>query len=205
MMPSLSVVHTEPSRRRNDAPARLLAAEADRAVEQARDEPLEADRHLDELRPSQPATRSIIEEDTSVLPIAASGRPVRPRAAVEVVDRDREVVVGVHQPAVGGDDAVPVGVGVVAGGDVVVVLALDQRGHRVRRGAVHPDLAVPVQRHEPPRRVDQRVDHGQVEAVPLGDLAPVVDARAAERVGADARRRPPGSRRGRRTSGRSST
>ncbi len=41
---------------------------------------------------------------------------------------------------------------------------VDQRGHRVRGGAVHPDLAVPVERHEPPGRVDQRVDDGQVEA-----------------------------------------
>ena len=61
----------------------------------------------------------------------------------------------------------------------------DQRRHRVRRRAVHPDLAVPVERHEPPGRVDERVDHGQVEAVPVGDLAPVADRRAAERVGAD--------------------
>ena len=61
----------------------------------------------------------------------------------------------------------------------------DQRGHRVRRRAVHPDLAVPVEGHEPPGRVDQRVDHGQVEPVPLGDLAPVVHAGPAQRVGAD--------------------
>ena len=60
-----------------------------------------------------------------------------------------------------------------------------QRRHRVRRRAVHPDLAVPVQRHEPPGRVDQRVDDGEVELVPLGDRGPVVDARTAERVGAD--------------------
>ena len=115
--------------------------------------------------------------------------PVR-RGAEEVADGDREVVVGVHQAGVGGDDAVPVGVGVVAGGDVVLVLAADQRGHRVRRGAVHPDLAVPVQRHEPPGRVDQRVDHGQVEAVPLGDLAPV-GRRSRRRAGRRRCARPP--------------
>ena len=93
---------------------------------------------------------------------------------------------GFISPASGRDDAVPVGVGVVAGGDVVLVLAPDQRRHRGRRGAVHPDLAVPVERHEPPRRVDQRVHHGQVEPEPVGDLAPVGDARATERVGPDA-------------------
>ena len=79
-------------------------------------------------------------------------------------------------------------------------LLRDQRGHRVRRRAVHPDLAVPVERHEPPGRVDQRVDHGQVEAVPLGDLAPVVHRRAAQRVGADPHAGRRGSRRGRRRS-----
>ena len=42
-----------------------------------------------------------------------------------------------------------------------------------------------VQRHEPPRRVDQRIDHRQVQLVTLGDGSPVVDAGPAERIGAD--------------------
>ena len=105
--------------------------------------------------------------------------------AVEVLDSHSQVVIRVHEPAIRGHDAVPVGVGIVAGRDVVGVLRGDQRGHRVRRGAVHPDLAVPVQRHRAPGRVDQRVDDGQVEPVPLGDRVPVVDAGAAQRIGAD--------------------
>ena len=60
----------------------------------------------------------------------------------------REVGVGVHQPGVRRDDAVPVGVGIVARRDVVLVLVADQAGHGVRRGAVHPDLAVGVEGHE---------------------------------------------------------
>jgi hypothetical protein len=47
MMPSLSVVHTEPSRRRNDAPADSSPPKP-RPVEQPGHEPLEAHRHLDE-------------------------------------------------------------------------------------------------------------------------------------------------------------
>ena len=76
----------------------------------------------------------------------------------------------------------------------------DQRRHRVRRRAVHADLAVPVERHEPPRRVDERVDDGEVEAVALGDRRPVVDARPAERVGADVHAGGADRRRGRRRS-----
>ena len=63
---------------------------------------------------------------------------------------------------------------------------VDQRRHRVRRRAVHPDLAVPVEGHESPRRVDQWVDDGEIEVVDARRCGPVVDAGAAEWVGADA-------------------
>ena len=51
MMPSLSVVQTVPSRRRNDAPALSSPRESQPAVEQAVDEPLETDRHFVKLAP----------------------------------------------------------------------------------------------------------------------------------------------------------
>src|SRR3712207_6877924 len=47
--------------------------------------------------------------------------------------RHGEEVVGVHQPGVGGDDAVPVGVGVVARGDLEPLPLADERGHGRRR------------------------------------------------------------------------
>ena len=183
-MPSLSVVQTLPSRRRNDAPGALLAAEADRAVEQPGHEPLEPDRHLQQRAAEVGGHPVDHRRRHQRLADRGAGRPAG-AVAEEVRDRHGQVVVGVHQAGVGRDDAVPVGVGVVAGRDLVVVLAGDQRRHRVRRRAVHPDLAVPVERHEPERRVDVGVDDGQVEPVPVGDLAPVGDARAAQRVGAD--------------------
>ena len=111
-MPSLSVVHTPPSLRRNDAPA-LSAAERDRPVEQAGDEPLEADRDLDERateRLGDPVDHRARHEGLADRGIRRPAGPVR----VQVLDRDREVVVGVHQAGVGCDDAVPI-VGVVAG------------------------------------------------------------------------------------------
>ena len=162
----------------------LLAAEADRAVDEPLDEPLEADRHLDQAA----AERVGDEVDHRAGHERLADPRVRPvaRAAEQVVDRDREVVVGVHQAGRRRDDPVAVGVRVAGDGDVEAVLELDQPGHRVRRGAVHADLAVVVERHERERRVDLLVDDLDVEAEPVADRVEVGDARAAERVGADA-------------------
>ena len=76
----MSVVQTAAVEAQERRAGGLLAAEGDRAVEQPGHEPLEADRHLDQLAAQASATRSIIEEDTRVLPIAASaGQPVAVR------------------------------------------------------------------------------------------------------------------------------
>ena len=79
-MPSLSVVHTVPSVRRNDAPA-------DSSPPKPTDPSISpGTNHLNPTgtstsgRPSSAATRSIIELDTSVLPIARRPRPARPGA-----------------------------------------------------------------------------------------------------------------------------
>ena len=181
----MSVVQVGPSMRRNDAPA-------DSSPPKPNDPSIRPG--TNHLKPTGTSTIGLpsdvgdpVDHRRGHQRLADPGgvRPAGAGAAEEVADRDGQEVVGVHQPGVRRDDAVPVGVGVVAGGEVVLVLAPDQRRHRVRRGAVHPDLAVPVERHEAPGRVDQRVDHGEVQPVPLGDRAPVVDARAAQRVGAD--------------------
>ena len=186
-MPSLSVVQTRAVAAQERRARRLLAAERHRPVEQAGHEPLEPDRHLDEApaeRLGDPVDHARADER---LADAGVRRPVV-AVRVEVLDRHREEVVGVEEPAVLGHDAVPVRVGVVARRDVVRRVAghlPDERGHRRRRRAVHPDLAVPVERHEAPRRVDPRVDDRQVEMVPFRDRRPVVDARTTQRVGAD--------------------
>ena len=78
----------------------FLAAEAQRAVEQAVDEPFEADRHLVELA-AQPRGDAIDHgaadhglADRGVLP------PARP-IAKQIIDRDGEIVVGRHQAGAG--------------------------------------------------------------------------------------------------------
>ncbi len=72
MIPSLSVVHTEPSKRRNDAPADSSPPNAIEPSSKPGTNHLKPTGTSVSLRPTSSATRSIIEEDTSVLPIAAS-------------------------------------------------------------------------------------------------------------------------------------
>ncbi len=78
-----------------------------------------------------------------------------------------------------------VGVGVIAGGQLEVVLVPDQRGHRIGGGAIHPDLAVGVERHETPGRVDLGVDDGEVQTELVGDVAPELHRGTTHGVGAD--------------------
>ena len=63
---------------------------------------------------------------------------------------------------------------------------LEHRRHGRGARRIHPDLAVPVERHERPGRVHALVDHREVEAVVVADRLPVVHGCPAERVRADA-------------------
>ena len=103
----------------------------------------------------------------------------------EIENRRREVMIGIHQARAARHDAVPVGVGVVAEGDVEAVLEPDQLRHGVGRRAVHADLAVPVQRHEAERRIHRVVHDLHVDPETFGDRRPERYARSAERIDAD--------------------
>ena len=98
-------------------------------------------------------------------------RRLAPPVAVgeEVVDHHRQVVVGVHQTAVGRHDPVPVGVRVVAGRDVVAVEMRAAISEAIALGgtAIHPDLAIGVEGREAKGRIGGRVDHLQRRQAPL--------------------------------------
>jgi hypothetical protein len=91
-------------------------------------------------------------------------------------------VVRIEQSRAGRDNAVPVRVGIIGERDVEAILQLSEARHRVRRGAVHADPAVPVDGHEPEGWVDRVVHDRQIEPVTLGHRTPIGDAGAAERV-----------------------
>ena len=74
MSPSLSVVHTEPSRRRNEAPALSSPPKpSDPSIKPALNH-LKPTGTSTSLRPSFAATRSIMPLETTVLPTALSPR-----------------------------------------------------------------------------------------------------------------------------------
>src|SRR3712207_4132609 len=71
-MPSLSVVHTPPSRRRNDAPADSSPPKPTDPSSRPGTNHLKPTGTSTSCRPSPPTTRSIRDDDTSVLPTATS-------------------------------------------------------------------------------------------------------------------------------------
>ena len=74
MMPSLSVVQTEPSARRKDAPALSSPPKATDPSISPGTNHLNPTGTSQRRRPRSATTRSIIDELTTVLPTAASGR-----------------------------------------------------------------------------------------------------------------------------------
>ncbi len=156
MIPSLSVVQTVPSRRRNDAPALSSPPNPTEPSTSPATNHLNPTGTSSSRRPRSATTRSIIALETSVFPTATSRAP-RPRPAEQVRDGRRQEVVRVEQAGTGRDDPVPVGVGVVAEREIESVAQPDETRHRVAGRGVHPDPTVPVDRHEAELRVDDRV------------------------------------------------
>ncbi len=79
-MPSLSVVHTEPSRRRKDAPALSSPPKPSEPSLRPGTNHLKPTGTSSKSRPRPAATRSIIDELTSVLPtLLDSAQPGRLR------------------------------------------------------------------------------------------------------------------------------
>ena len=91
-------------------------------------------------------------------------------------------MIGREKPRAPGNNPVPVVIGVAGEGEVKAVLHPYQSLHRIGRGRVHADLAIPIDRHETERRIDGLVDDREVQPVALGNRPPVVDAGATERI-----------------------
>ena len=134
-MPSLSVDHGVPSRRRNDAPALSSPPKPSEPSIRPSTNHLKPTGTSTRRRPRSFADQVDHRARHERLADARVSRPVA-RAAEQVVDRDREVVVGVHQPGARRDDPVAVGVRVAGDGDVeAVAAARSARSSRTARSS----------------------------------------------------------------------
>src|SRR6266536_1924135 len=203
MMPSLSVVQTVPSRQRKLAPALSSPPKQIAPLNRPCENHLNPTGTSKSFLPSRSTTLSMSELLTNVLPTAASlfhrsfdnsvderaadqrladGRILVPPRSVreQIVDRHREVMIRIHQSGGWRDDAVTVGVGIIAHRDLKAFFETHQSGHGIRTGAIHAYLAVMIECHEAESRIDLIVDNHQIEAVALGDFLPVRKRCAAE-------------------------
>ena len=116
MMPSLSVVQTEPSWRRKLAPALSSPPKPSEPSNSPVDEPFETDRNFDQLAAQR--SGDAIDDAAADQRLADAGLRAPARAVREQIpDRDGQVMIRIHQPGRRRDDAVPVGIGIVAEGD----------------------------------------------------------------------------------------
>src|SRR5262249_11525496 len=110
----------------------FFATKAQRSIEQSGYEPFESYWYFDQSTPD-PGGHAV--DDAAADRCFAYGRILLPLRTMheEIINRRRQVVIGVHQARLAGDDAVPVTVGVVAESNVEAIFERDQFGHRIRR------------------------------------------------------------------------
>ena len=97
----------------------------------------------------------------------------------QVVDRNGQIVVRVHQPG-RSDDTVTVVIRVVRKRQIEFITQRQQARHRALGGAVHADRSVFVQVHKTEGLIDVIVHDGQIQLVVLGNAFPVFNTGAAQ-------------------------
>ena len=129
MIPSLSVVQTEPSLLKKACA--LFAAESERSIEQPVDEPFETDRNFPKLSPelcSHPVDHRAAHDRFSD---GAFLFPLRP-VLVEVENRDRQIVIRREEAAAFRHNPVSIVIGIAGEGDLEAVFQADEPLHGER-------------------------------------------------------------------------
>ena len=83
--------------------------------------------------------------------------------AHEILNRNRQVVVGIHQSCGRGDNTVTIHIRIISKGDIIAVLQIDKAGHGKGGGTIHADAAVFIDGHEPEIIFHRRIDHLQIK------------------------------------------
>ena len=181
--PSLSVLHTVPSRRRKLAPALSSPPKQHEPSKRPGTNHLKPTGVSHSSRPSFCTTRSIMLLLTSVFPTAASVSPLRAMGE-QIADGHREIVVRIHQARRGRDDSVPVRVRIVGERHLILIFQPHQSGHRVRTGTVHADLPVVIDGHEGKCRVNHRIDDSDIQPIDGVDRLPIRPGGASQGINA---------------------
>ena len=101
----------------------------------------------------------------------------------QVVDRDRQIVVRIHQSS-RRYDTVTVIVRVIGKCQIEFVTQRQQTGHRALGGAVHTNGAVFIKMHKAESLIDLIVNEGQIQVVVLSDTFPVFNTRTTQWINA---------------------
>ena len=76
----------------------------------------------------------------------------------QILNRNGEIMIRIHQSSRWRDDAVTVAVGIVRECDLVSILQRDKARHRIRTGTVHANLAIVIHCHEREPGIDDGID-----------------------------------------------
>jgi hypothetical protein len=91
-------------------------------------------------------------------------------------------VIRIEQTRRGRDNSVPIGIRIVAEGNIETILELNKSRHCPWTRTIHPDFSIVVNGHERERWIDIRVHHCDVEAVAFRNRGPIGHSRASERI-----------------------
>ena len=160
----------------------LFAAESRGAFEQAVHKPFKAYGNFVELALKFVGNAVDHRGANKRFADGGGGRPLI-AVGVEIVDRDREVVIGIEEPAGGGNDAVPIEIRIVSNSNVIGFFEFDEPAHSVRRGAVHTGFTVVIAVHEAEGGIGEVVADVDIEAVGFADGVPVCHTGTAHGIG----------------------
>src|SRR5690242_9248499 len=95
-------------------------------------------------------------------------------------------MIRIHQSRAWSDDSVPIRIGIVAEGNLILVLQLHEARHRIWTGTIHAYLAIVIYRHERKGWIDLWIDDLDAEPVSRVNRFPIWSSGSAEWIDSQA-------------------
>ena len=183
--PSLSVVHTVPSRRRKLAPRFSSPPEAERTVEKPQARTICKPTGVSHNATQFQLAHNPVDHATGRLRVLLTAEAADQSQAMrqQIKNADRQKMVGIRPlPADGVTMPWRSESGSFAKATRYWSFKPTSLAIAYGTGAVHANLAVVIDRHERELRIDARIHHLDLQPVDLVDRRPIMDRRAAERI-----------------------